>query len=113
MTAIKDCENKKSRSALVSTRQLLVGMKDIKIVSQNEISLNDTHALRTHVRARLENHALDLLTYTVPDQSCLFDFVLWRSSVDQDSGANASLLASDQDLARFLAEHFQSVTEQP
>lgn len=110
MTAIKECEQKKIPSPLVATRQLLVGLKDIRIESQENTTVADRPALRTQVKARLEEHPLDLLTYTLSYDNCVYDFVLWRSApgTGQDS---AHTLDGDNLFSKFLSQHFVSFLE--
>lgn len=107
MTAIKDCDQKKSLTPAVASRQLLVGLKDIRIEIQEQTTVADIPAVRTQVRARLEDQSLDLLTYTVPHDTCVYDFVLWRAPGTDDS-STAALLEDDSRFSKILSQHFES-----
>ena len=110
LTAIKECEQKKQISPLVATRQLLVGLKEIRIESQETTTVAKIPTLRTQVRARLEDRPLDLLTYTLSHERCVYDFVLWRTPQLQSEGS-AELLNDDTLFAKFLSQHLMSFVE--
>lgn len=84
LTGIRECEGARPRSPAEAARQLLVGLKDIRIEERQEVKLSDMPALRSRVRAKLEDRPLELLTYTLTRDTCVYDFVLWQP-VDETS----------------------------
>jgi hypothetical protein len=111
ITAIKECEKKKAVSPIVAARQLLVGLKDIRIVSQDQLNVADLPALRSHITARLEEHPLDLLTYTVPHKDCVYDIVLWRATPQGAPAQAAQFFGDDERLAQFLTKNLPGLLQ--
>lgn len=100
LTGIRDCQGKKVRSPAEAARQLLVGLKDIRIEDRQEVKLVEYPALRFRVKATLDEKPLELLTYTVSKESCIFDFVLWRPGSESEL---TPVLENDQVFAQVLA----------
>jgi hypothetical protein len=80
LTGIRDCSPGKIPSPAVAARQLLVGLKEIRIEEQRQVTVADFPALHSRIRARLEDAPLDLEAVTLTHNGCVYDFVLWRSA---------------------------------
>lgn len=95
LTGIRDCSSGKIPSPAVAARQLLVGLKEIRIEEQRPVTLAEFPALHSRIRARLEDQPLDLESVTLTHKGCVYDFVLWRSaqsSMGAESEAPSALL---------------------
>jgi len=70
----------------ILTRHLLFGLKDIEILQQAPRVLNGVPALETVARARLEGRELQLHSYVVRRDGCIYDMVYVASPQDYASG---------------------------
>lgn len=110
LTAVKDCQKSKRRSPVMAARQLLVGLRDIRIVEQDEVQLADRTALRTRISAKFESNPLDLVTFTMTQSDCVYDFVLWQNRTPDQADAD-SFAVSDPSVNTLLALHLPSLVK--
>lgn len=85
MTAIKQCEVAEALSSIATTRQLLVGLRDIKVERQESTHLAGNRALLSVLDATLDGVPLKIALYTLRDQDCVTDYVIWLSEQDKKS----------------------------
>jgi hypothetical protein len=71
----------------ILTRHLLFGFKHIEILEQAPQALNGVPALQTVARARLDGRELQLHSYVVQRNDCIYDAVYFASPEDYSAGA--------------------------
>lgn len=101
-TSIQDCRQSHSSSAEVTTRQLLVGLSDIRIAKQRHVEINAQPVLFSELEARLDSQPLRIACYSIKDQSCVTDMVLW--------GDQSNELPEDE-LHSFVGTVLQSIVK--
>lgn len=79
LTSIQDCSFEKPTPSAVTTRQLLVGLTEIKLEKQEKIHFGDMAALRSIITAKLDTNLLRIVCFTVQKESCITDLVLWST----------------------------------
>jgi hypothetical protein len=70
----------------ILTRHLLFGFKDIEILQQVPRVLNGVPALKTVARARLDGREVQLQSYVVRRNDCVYDAVYFASPQDYSPG---------------------------
>jgi len=101
LTAIRDCSLSKHSSAIAAARQLLVGLEKIRIIKKSTILLAGKQIIRTAVLAKLDGKPLELLTYTLKQDACVQDYVLWRDC--RSSATSCHGLAHDPTFEAYLS----------
>lgn len=91
-TVIENCSPKLSPAKAVSTRQLLVGLSNIRVGQQLDLEIANQHFLRSQIQADLEQQHLQLVVYTAQSENCLSDYAFWwRESGQQVQDILANL----------------------
>lgn len=82
MTGIKECPIKEGRSSVATTRSLLVGLTDLRLRRQEEVSLNGAPALLSIIEAHFDGRPIALALYTIREQDCVRDYIAWLVTKD-------------------------------
>jgi hypothetical protein len=82
---LKECGVGKNASANATTRELLVGLKDIKIIREENFLYNDQRIFYKDSSATLDDHNIKLSTLTRRENDCVYDTIIW--SDDMQSGS--------------------------
>ena len=103
-TAMQDCSFSRRSSPATAARQLLVGLKSIKIRGRKTITLGGSDVLRAAISAELDGRPLELVTYTFKSGGCVQDYILWRSleTGAEQGGAPLETAAFENYLASIL-----------
>jgi hypothetical protein len=80
LTVVRDCVQPDKLTYQASTRQLLVGFADLRIVRQEPLALGNHSVLRTVVLATLDASPVIAATFTQRVEGCLIDVVVWRAA---------------------------------
>lgn len=79
LTAIRDCGTAREHvSAAATTRQLIVGLKNLRIMHQEPRSVAGNVMLVSSLKAELEDTPLRIECYTLRRGECTFDLVGWE-----------------------------------
>lgn len=82
---LKECGVGKNASATATTRQLLVGLKDIKILRSENFNYNDERIFYKESTAGLDGHDIMLSSFTLRREKCVFDTVIWSDDLQSGS----------------------------
>ena len=88
-TALKECKLKKSADSASTTRQLMVGLKNIKILREENFLYADKRVFFKHFAAELDEHSLHLLSFSARENDCVFDTVIWSNDYSPGSVINS------------------------
>ena len=94
VTAIKDCSLNAKTSAKAATRQLLVGFKNIKIIEQSSVTINDQACLRSRITAEDESGPVELSVYSRRQGRCIIDLAFWGTPQANESALAQGLFAN-------------------
>ncbi len=83
--SLQECGVGKNASAGATTRQLLVGLKDIHIIRKETFNYNDQRIFYKESTAKLDEHDIKLISYTLREKNCVKDSIIW--SDDMQSGS--------------------------
>jgi len=79
-TTLKDCSIPEKLTFQTTTRQLLVGMVGLKVISQEPVQFGATKTLQTVVTGTLDAEPVMMSTFTFRNSSCVTDIILWQGS---------------------------------
>jgi hypothetical protein len=80
------CHQERDVPLDILTRHLFFGFKNIEILQQAPQALNGLPALKTVARARLDGREVQLHSYVVRRDSCIYDMVYFASPQDYPRG---------------------------
>lgn len=80
VTTVKDCSIPEKFTFQATTRQLLVGVMDLTVVSQDPVTFNSHKALRSVVHGTMDVDPFLMSIYTFHQNECVTDLVVWRGS---------------------------------
>jgi hypothetical protein len=115
LTVVQDCDVKEKFSHRATTRQLLVGLSSLRVLSQEAVPIGSGKALRSVVAGILDVDPIYLSTFTLRNGSCVTDVVVWQSALEA-AHATAGVLGEGTQAAIFaqastlLAERIGSET---
>lgn len=79
-TTLKDCSIPEKFTFQTTTRQLFVGLLDLKVVSQSPVQFGAMRALQTVATGVLDAEPVLVSTCTFRKHDCVTDIVLWRGA---------------------------------
>jgi hypothetical protein len=79
-TVLEDCSIPEKFTFQATTRQLMVGMTGLQILSQTPVVVAGTRVLHTVVRGSIDAEPVLLSTFTKRRGSCISDLVLWKGT---------------------------------
>jgi hypothetical protein len=100
VTTVKDCSIPEKFTFQATTRQLLVGVMDLTVISQEPETLHSVKTLHSIVHGTMDVDPFIMSIYTFHQNDCITDFVVWRGtsrgkpSADETakfSGASSSI----------------------
>ncbi len=80
VTAVRQCGIPEKLSYQATTRQLLVGMTNLELLSQTPVSIADTKALRSTFRGVIDADTVLAATFTQREDDCITDLVVWKAT---------------------------------
>jgi hypothetical protein len=80
------CDRQRDVSLSVLTRHLFFGFKNMEILQQEPQTLNGVPAMKTIARARLDGHEVQVQSYVVRRDSCVYDMVYFATPQDYSRG---------------------------
>jgi len=80
------CERERDVPLNILTRHLFFGFKDIEVLQQGPQALNSVPALKTVARARLDAGEVQICSYVVQRDGCVYDMVYFASPQDYGRG---------------------------
>lgn len=86
VTVLRDCTISEKFSHRATTRQLLVGFSQLKVLNQEPIEVGPEKVLRSVVSGVLDVDPVFISTFTLRRGSCVTDLVMWKQS---DEAKNA------------------------
>jgi hypothetical protein len=91
VTVLRDCSISEKFSHQATTRQLLIGFTDLKILSQEPIDMGPEKVLRSVVSGTLDVDPVYVSTFTLKRGSCVTDLVMWKQSDEANSAVVGTL----------------------
>ena len=95
VTVVKDCGVSEKFSHRATTRQLLVGITNLKVLNQEAVNLGSSKALRSVVEGTLDVDPILISTFTVRHDSCVTDLVVWQASLEKAPASLSENLAQE------------------
>jgi hypothetical protein len=86
ITISVSCERESDVPLHILARHLFFGFKDIEVLQQGPQALNGVPALKTVARARLDVREVQLSSYVVQRDGCVYDMVYFASPQDYGRG---------------------------
>jgi hypothetical protein len=80
------CDRERHVPLNILTRHLFFGFKDIEVLQQGPQALNGVPALKTVARARLDAREVQIYSYVVQRDGCVYDMVYFASPADYARG---------------------------
>lgn len=80
VTVLRDCTISEKFSHRATTRQLLVGFTQLKVLNQEPIEVGPEKVLRSVVSGILDVDPVFISTFTLRRGSCVTDLVMWKQS---------------------------------
>jgi hypothetical protein len=80
------CGQERDVSLNILTRHLFFGFKDMEVLQQESQAINGVPALETVARARLDAHEVQVHSYVVRRDGCVYDMVYFASPQDYARG---------------------------
>jgi hypothetical protein len=80
------CDQARDAPLDILTRHLLFGFKNIETLQQAAQAVNGVPALKTVARARLDGRAIQLQSYVLRRDDCVYDAVYFASPQDYSAG---------------------------
>jgi hypothetical protein len=80
------CHQERDVPLDILTRHLLFGFKNVEVLQQARQALNGVPALETVARARLDGRSVQLHSYVVQRDSCIYDMVYFANPQDYSHG---------------------------
>jgi hypothetical protein len=78
VTTLKDCSIPEKFTFQATTRQLLVGVMDLKVENQQPVQFSDVKALHSVVSGTMDADPFLMSIFTFHESTCITDLVLWR-----------------------------------
>lgn len=78
VTTLKDCSIPEKFTFQATTRQLLVGVMDLKVENQEPVRFSDVKALHSIVSGTMDADPFLMSIFTFHEGTCVTDLVLWR-----------------------------------
>jgi hypothetical protein len=103
-TLLEDCSIPEKFTFQATTRQLMVGMTGLQIVSQTPVAVAGTNVLHTVVRGSIDAEPVVLSTFTKRRGGCISDLVLWKATPRADVSPDevSTFTAASRELATLL-----------
>jgi hypothetical protein len=80
------CDRERDVPLNILTRHLFFGFKNMEVLQQESQALNGVPALKTVARARLDAHEVQVHSYVVRHDGCVYDMVYFASPQDYSRG---------------------------
>lgn len=80
VTTVKDCSIPEKFTFQATTRQLLVGVMDLTVISQEPEVLNSVKTLHSIVHGTMDVDPFIMSIYTFHQNDCITDLVVWRGT---------------------------------
>jgi hypothetical protein len=80
VTTVKDCSIPEKFTFQATTRQLLVGVMDLTVMSQSPVAFNSSKALHSVVHGTMDVDPFIMSIYTFHQNDCVTDLVVWKGS---------------------------------
>lgn len=81
--AVEECHNNLEASQIATTRRLLVGLENLRAVSQRQVPLDGHSILESHFTATLDTVPLELVCYSIHEAGCVRDLVVWTERLGE------------------------------
>lgn len=95
VTTVKDCSIPEKFTFQATTRQLLVGVMDLTVMSQTPIAFDSSKALHSVVHGTMDVDPFLMSIYTFHQNDCVTDLVVWKgSSREKPSNEDVSTFAN-------------------
>jgi predicted Zn-dependent protease len=80
------CERERETPLNILTRHLFFGFRDMDVLLQERRTLNGVPALKTVARARLDTQDVQVNSYVIQHDGCVYDMVYFASPQDYSGG---------------------------
>jgi predicted Zn-dependent protease len=80
------CDRDRATPLNILTRHLFFGFKDMEVLLQEQRTLNGVPALKTVARARLDTQDVQVNSYVIQHDGCVYDMVYFASPQDYSRG---------------------------
>ena len=80
VTTVKDCSIPEKFSFQATTRQLLVGVVDLSVITQEPTAFDSRKALNSIIHGMMDVDPFIMSIFTFKEKECVTDLVLWKGS---------------------------------
>jgi hypothetical protein len=115
VTTVKDCSIPEKFTFQATTRQLLVGVMDLTVISQEPETLNAVKTLHSIVHGTMDVDPFIMSIYTFHQNDCITDLVVWRGAAHGKPSADDTAKFSEvsSSIARNLVATLVPTQERP
>lgn len=115
VTTVKDCSIPEKFTFQATTRQLLVGVMDLTVISQEPQTLNSVKTLHSIVHGTMDVDPFIMSIYTFHQNECITDLVVWRGAPHGKPSADETAKFSEvsSSIAKNLVATLVPTQEQP
>jgi len=115
VTTVKDCSIPEKFTFQATTRQLLVGVMDLTVISQEPETLNSVKTLHSIVHGTMDVDPFIMSIYTFHQNECITDLVVWRGTTHGKPSPDdtAKFCAVSSSIAKNLVATLVPTQEQP
>lgn len=115
VTTVKDCSIPEKFTFQATTRQLLVGVVGLTVLTQDPMTFNSLKALHSVVHGTMDVDPFIMSIYTFHQNECVTDLVVWKgSSRDKPSTEDTSKFSGvSSSIAQQLVPTLVPIKEQP
>jgi hypothetical protein len=110
LTGLAQCGVGRTASAIATTRQLLVGLKDVEILKKERVMFNGEGVHFSRIKAKLDDHLLDIICLSFRHENCVNDIVIWNNKNTTDSLVEYLSSAEPEKLVAFIADFPEILT---
>ena len=80
VTTVKDCSIPEKFTFQATTRQLLVGVVDLSVITQEPAAFDSRKALNSIIHGMMDVDPFIMSIFTFKEKECVTDLVLWKGS---------------------------------
>jgi hypothetical protein len=95
-TAIRSCGYPEKSSLRGTTRQIFVGLEKLRIIKQEPIEIAPHRLWAVEAEALSEGFPISVASYTLKQDKCFIDFILWVPNHSVSNSSSASIEQEQQ-----------------
>jgi hypothetical protein len=104
VATLKDCSIPEKFSFKATTRQLLVGLTEMKVVKQEPVPATPTNMLQSVILGTIDADPVMMSTFTFREKDCVNDIIIWQGIKSSEEPSNDSITAFSESSKKLAAQ---------